>query len=127
MARNPEVQRRIFQEWYAVNREAHLAKQKAWRESEGGRAHKWRRTLGKYNLTQPVFDAMFTAQNGQCAGCLSVLVPGPDMHIDHCHESKVVRGLLCASCNLALGKVGDNATTLRRLASYLESSEVTRG
>lgn len=127
MARNPEVQRRIYQEWYAVNRESHLAKQKVWRESEVGRAHKWRRTLGKYSLTQPAFDAMFTAQNGQCAGCLSDLVPGPGMHIDHCHKSKVVRGLLCASCNLALGKLMDNAETLRRLASYLDSAEVAHG
>jgi hypothetical protein len=126
MARNPEVQRRVFREWYAVNRGAVLAKQKEWRDSERGQAHRWRRTLAKYDLTQSAFDSIWEAQDGKCAGCLATLVLGPGTHIDHCHGSNVVRGLLCASCNLALGKVMDAPETLRRLASYLDKASEVR-
>lgn len=37
------------------------------------------------------------------------------------HSTGVVRGLLCAACNLAIGKLKDCPLTLRRLALYLES------
>ena len=42
------------------------------------------------------------------------------MSIDHCHDSNVVRGLLCKPCNFALGMVDDDPTRLRALADYLE-------
>jgi hypothetical protein len=40
--------------------------------------------------------------------------------IDHCHKTKVVRGLLCNSCNVALGNVKDDVNRLRKLIEYLE-------
>ena len=124
MARDPEVQRRIFSQWYAENRAAALATQKAWRDSERGRAYRWRRTLSKHGLVHAEFDKLWNVQNGQCAGCNVKLVIGPNTHIDHCHATGVVRGLLCAACNLAIGKVKDKAETLRRLAAYLERAMV---
>jgi len=42
------------------------------------------------------------------------------MAIDHCHDTKRVRGLLCKDCNLILGWVEDDPARLRALADYVE-------
>ena len=73
-----------------------------------------------YGMTLAERDAMLTAQGGVCPTCGNA-DPGPrGWHVDHCHDTKVVRGILCAQCNIALGNVKDNPDTLRRLADYLE-------
>ncbi|MCI0561413.1 MAG: endonuclease VII domain-containing protein [Nitrososphaera sp.] len=41
--------------------------------------------------------------------------------VDHNHTTGVVRGFLCDSCNVILGRAGDNAERLRRLAEYIEN------
>lgn len=42
--------------------------------------------------------------------------------VDHDHVSGVIRGLLCLSCNRALGAVKNNAARLRALQNYLGST-----
>lgn len=93
---------------------------KGWvaRHPENRNPHK--RRLWRYGLTVEQFDAMVSAQGGRCAGCLMLLLPGRGQHIDHCHASGRVRGVLCRNCNHALGQVRDSQATLRRLAEYLE-------
>ena len=44
------------------------------------------------------------------------------LHIDHCHVTGKVRGVLCPECNHMLGKAKDNPVLLRRAADYLEES-----
>lgn len=75
----------------------------------------------KYGLTLRENEQMFHAQNGCCAGCGERFEPC-GMRIDHCHASGQVRGILCHSCNIALGWVRDNPKTLTRLAAYLIST-----
>lgn len=41
------------------------------------------------------------------------------LHLDHCHESGVFRGWLCASCNLGIGNLGDDLDGVEKAASYL--------
>ena len=41
--------------------------------------------------------------------------------IDHCHASGRLRGLLCDSCNLALGKLRENFSIVMRLADYVKN------
>jgi len=41
--------------------------------------------------------------------------------IDHCHDTNAVRGLLCRSCNLGLGLLGDKVVGLRLAVKYLET------
>jgi hypothetical protein len=42
--------------------------------------------------------------------------------IDHCHTAKIVRGILCHSCNVALGFFKDNVGTLKSAIKYLEKA-----
>lgn len=68
---------------------------------------------------------MLVSQNGGCAICGSPetrIVKGTlnSLVVDHNHETGVIRGLLCALCNTALGKFHDDPDLLRRAAEYLE-------
>ncbi|MGW5421011.1 endonuclease domain-containing protein [Streptomyces sp. NPDC003943] len=46
----------------------------------------------------------------------------PAAHVDHCHETGRVRGVLCFNCNSAIGKLGDDPDVLRRAIAYLEGN-----
>jgi hypothetical protein len=45
-----------------------------------------------------------------------------NMHLDHCHKTGTIRGVLCRYCNTALGLFGDDPGRLRRAADYLEEN-----
>jgi len=78
--------------------------------------------LKKYGLAIEEYEAMLTAQGGHCAVCNQQPSPedrGGILHVDHCHATGQVRGLLCASCNLVLGQIGDDPERARQLADYL--------
>jgi protein-arginine kinase activator protein McsA len=60
---------------------------------------------------------MFDAQNGQCAICKKV--QARTLHVDHCHNSSKVRGLLCQKCNMAIGLFNDNSDLLKKAIKYL--------
>ncbi|MEW2270706.1 endonuclease VII domain-containing protein [Streptomyces griseofuscus] len=70
----------------------------------------------KYGLTEAERDAMVASQRGLCVICLKA----PAAHVDHCHKTGRVRGVLCFNCNSAIGKLGDDPDAVRRAAAYLE-------
>lgn len=63
---------------------------------------------------------LLETQAGLCAICATAMNPVKHTHVDHCHETGRVRGLLCGSCNLMLGHAGDCALCLNVAAAYLE-------
>ena len=69
-----------------------------------------------YGLTEAEVDAMREAQGGLCLICQR---PERDLVVDHCHATGHVRGLLCNSCNLALGFAKDDVDLLSRARDYL--------
>lgn len=84
----------------------------------------------KYGLTREDAEAAYTTTRNpasRCDGCGGLLIiPGRKFkagHVDHDHVTARVRGFLCHHCNITLGHVKDNPTTLRRLAEYLERQE----
>lgn len=100
---------------------------KAWiKRSQAGKASKRKNArlskLRKYGLTQADFDKMLLDQQSACRICGDTLEVGSNIHIDHCHSTNIVRGLLCSSCNLGLGSFKDNPLRLQRGAQYLLAS-----
>jgi len=83
------------------------------------------RTLKKeYNMTPEDYDRLFEKQNGQCAICKtedSGHNATNHLLVDHDHTTNVVRGLLCSSCNLMLGKAHDDIDLLNSAISYLSA------
>ena len=76
----------------------------------------------RYGITIVERDRILASQGGHCAICPSEDsdIKGRRLHVDHCHKTKRVRGLLCTRCNLAIGQMLDDPALLRRAADYLE-------
>ena len=99
--RNPNYEKQRYQEDRIGTRERHLVR--------------------KYKVTLADYERILKAQDGCCAICRA-----PEatqfkgvFHVDHCHSTGRVRGLLCRGCNHILGHVKDDPATLRAAISYL--------
>jgi hypothetical protein len=80
----------------------------------------------KYGITAKEFNARFEAQNYSCFVCKRTESKGNGaFHVDHCHTTGKVRGILCQPCNVTLGKVEESPVILRALANYIESYKET--
>ena len=76
-----------------------------------------------YGVTPDDWSRMWTEQEGLCKICPKPLgLDDGSYAIDHCHDSGLVRGILCRECNLGLGYFKDSPELLRLAAQYVESS-----
>ncbi len=73
----------------------------------------------KYNTTPEEFDRLFYEQKGMCAVCGTSDFGKRGIFIDHNHQTKKVRGLLCHRCNTGLGYFRDNRAFLASAIKYL--------
>lgn len=98
--------------------EAGKLAEKRYRQSEATKERlKRNRLMTRYGLTPENVIEMALEQNNTCKICSSILT---SPHIDHCHTTGRVRGILCSSCNLALGLFKDNTEILKSAIKYLE-------
>lgn len=73
-----------------------------------------------YGITFAQAAEMWVAQGCRCPICREPMeFPSKVTHVDHCHRSQKVRGLLCTRCNTGLGQFEDNILLLRRAIAYL--------
>ncbi|MFD9637263.1 endonuclease VII domain-containing protein [Streptomyces violascens] len=90
------------------NRERATELQRAWRFKNS------------YGITLHDYDRLLLEQGGVCAIC-----QGPSgsastrLHVDHCHVTGRVRGLLCRPCNKGIGAFRDRSGAIRSAISYL--------
>lgn len=81
------------------------------------------RGLRSFGLTLESYTSMLAEQGNSCAICKSSTPGGRgSFHVDHCHSTGRVRGLLCHSCNTSLGGFKDDARLLRSALEYLEAT-----
>lgn len=103
----------LGRKWRANNREKHRKLVRDWRA-----ARRW----AKYGLSNEQFDTLIKQQSGKCAVCQSI--PNDGLKVDHCHNTGIVRGLLCNPCNKALGFLRDDPVRIRELAEYIERNSL---
>lgn len=78
--------------------------------------------LKQYGLTPAVFEIMRAAQKNKCAICKTVFTT-KGKHaacVDHRHSDGKVRGLLCRTCNAAIGLLKESSVIVARAALYLK-------
>lgn len=130
-----------YDRWLRENNPAYKAKQqevqKKWRESNSdgkytaykqkrnerlkstpeGITQRRNKTLKRYGLTNEKYKEILDSQGGACKICQRK--QDKNFHVDHCHTTGEVRGLLCAQCNWFVGKIDRNPTVFENLKNYL--------
>lgn len=94
--------------WKEKNREKH---NESARRSHAKHRHKHaeklkrNRLLKVYGIIEEHYQELLANQNNSCKICGkdNDLVSRKRMHVDHDHNTNVIRGLLCSRCNGALG------------------------
>lgn len=127
--------RAYLKEWYPKNKEKALAASKAWRakphdqiKSRPGSLNSRARAFGinyatfncwikRYGLPLEEIERFLEARKDRqhCDICGNT----EKLRLDHCHARRVIRGLLCHSCNVALGSFKDSPELLIKAARYL--------
>ena len=102
--KNKEKQRKKDKLYYANNKE---------KERE-------RKFKQKYNLSLDEYNAMLKNQDNKCLICGNELKDKQKIHIDHCHKTGKVRGILCARCNTRLELVENHPEIIQSMFTYLE-------
>lgn len=125
--KNPDKRAASKARSYAANRDTILQQQKKARGKHSDaqksrlREHRLLHNLSKrYGLTIEEFDALVLRHGGCCGICGK---SKKRMVVDHDHKTNLVRGLLCVSCNVGLGLMGDSINGLRRSIAYLNNAE----
>ena len=73
-----------------------------------------------YNLSIEDYKEKLKEQNHKCAICgVDEADLSKALHVDHDHNTKEVRGLLCISCNVGLGHFKDDSNLLLEPINYL--------
>ena len=75
----------------------------------------------KYNITKEDYVLMYNNQDGKCAICKSEPKQKRGLHVDHCHVTKKVRGLLCHGCNTGIGSLQEDINILTNAINYLRN------
>lgn len=83
-----------------------------------------------YGITIEQYNEMELKQDGLCAICNkpeskidSRTGLNKKLSVDHCHNTKIVRGLLCSKCNFMIGLSGDSVDVLGSAIKYLEDRD----
>lgn len=91
--------------WYESNKQAHA------------RSIRPSSIYRRFGISEAEYDEFFIKQPF-CGICKKDY----DLCLDHDHNSKEIRGVLCRQCNSALGLFKDNVNILKGAVQYLEST-----
>lgn len=90
----------------------------------------------KFGITLEQYEELLEAQAGGCAVCGKTQQENRRrLAVDHDHSccpgqitcGRCIRGLLCSSCNLHFGAIGDSLTHIEAMAAYLRSKTSLEG
>lgn len=127
-----EKRRAYRKKWAAENKDRVLEVNRSWRKKNRKRLNALARAryrkntqkeldrirLKKYGITGEEFRAIIEKQGTKCPICNRNITKNPT--VDHDHVTGKIRGLICSSCNLAIGNADDSPDRLRAMARYLE-------
>jgi hypothetical protein len=124
---NPEKKRKYALRYYRTHREKVREYSRRYQATHPEQSLHY---LAAYGLTVAGYVTMLAAQNGACAIChqpekTTHNGKGIRLSVDHDHETGRVRGLLCAKCNLGIGRLGESVERLRQAVDYLERHAAT--
>ena len=114
--KDPAKNKASMKAYYEKNRTAILKKQKEDRTPEKKRATHLK---GKYGITLEQYNEMHQAQDDCCKICNNKT---DKLVVDHCHTTGEIRGLLCSTCNSAIGLLKEDPKVISNAIEYLKSA-----
>ena len=80
-----------------------------------------------FGITSEQYEKILAKQGGGCAICGATTddIGHPTqrhLHVDHDHETGLVRGILCFNCNRGLGSFHEDVFVLANALDYLQSA-----
>jgi membrane-bound lytic murein transglycosylase len=121
----PEKYKKYKSTYYEKNKKQVLERVKEYQEkkrkkskyqSHGYAYHKDISLMRNYGIGLDVYQKMYDEQLGNCKICG---VYQEVLNVDHCHNSKAIRGLLCQKCNQGIGLFKDSEVLLANAIEYL--------
>lgn len=100
-----------------------------------GRCERSQALKRKFGITLNQYEELLYAQGGGCAVCEKTEQENHRrLAVDHDHSccagmitcGECIRGLLCSSCNLHFGAIGDSLAHIEAMATYLRTAQVRR-
>jgi hypothetical protein len=87
------------------------------------RCYKCANMYARYGLTGKDFYVLLDQQDHKCAICGDEIT---DMtaRIDHCHDSLLIRALLCHQCNVGIGMLRHNERIIEAAKQYINKYKV---
>tara|TARA_B100000287_G_C20148749_1_gene589280 strand:+ start:56 stop:520 length:465 start_codon:yes stop_codon:yes gene_type:complete len=149
--KDPQQRKEYQKQYYQKNKEYARIKNKEWRENNKGYYKLSRKEYNKKYYDNPVnklkrrethlkkvygidlseYNRLLESQDYACCICRTKHPGnkggGGNFHVDHCHETGRVRGLLCSSCNTALGSFKEDPSVLYKAADYLMGVKLNNG
>ena len=125
---NPEKVKAGDTAWYAANKEkkqAYGRKQRASYRTRFPEKVVDSKLRSMYGVTLEQYNRMLKKQKNRCAICHckeTALRRGGKVRrlsIDHCHDTGIVRGLLCSRCNTAIGLFRHKDAIIKAAAEYV--------
>lgn len=113
----------VRKKWRDAHPGHNRSNHKAWRDRNRehvNRESKLADMRRRYGMSPTDVEAMSIAQKGLCAACGGPPDDQRPLMIDHDHITGAVRGMLCNSCNLTLGRSRESVIRLSGLITYLE-------
>lgn len=139
--RTKEYWKEYARKYYLKNKERMDAHSKLWAKNNKERVNKKTRERRKNNflshkaielkrrfgLDFSEYERMLIRRNGLCDICRKINVRANRKYgtlvVDHCHDTLKIRGLLCDSCNLALGLLKHDIKIIEAAVNYLQNHE----
>jgi hypothetical protein len=84
----------------------------------------FRSLMASYGITEEIYEQERINQNYCCklCGTHENTQHHGRLHVDHCHETGLYRGLLCNVCNMGLGAFKDNTYVMQKAIEYLNEN-----
>ena len=122
MVANREKRNAACRKWRAMHREENKSIKKKWvaKNREAYLVMKRRADCkSKFGITLQQREGIFERFGHRCAICGTQPVR-KHLHLDHCHETKQIRGPLCQRCNMGIGLFREDVTLMKAAIAYLE-------
>lgn len=97
-------------------------KWKIWYASNKDKLY-YRRLKYTYGLDKETYLGLLADQNFKCKIChVDETTLSRKLHVDHCHKTGKIRGLLCSNCNTSLGLLKESPSLCLKIINYLQEA-----